>query len=200
MSSGRLDLFIAKLPLQTVVITLNSSDTESELHRIPHNTPVILQRNNIKRAIQLQFLEGRECYADFMEMNYALAKLLQLNALRRYQLTYNASDRTLSIKPSPLSEATATLSSSSTLGSNTLSVGYVLLSQLGIPERQGTLLKVRLGKNEAKFRLQIPANLSDDRLRIPAVWCQKWKLSINQAHLLQYDQRNSTLSMAAIKA
>jgi hypothetical protein len=194
MASGRLDLFIAKLPLQTVVLTLNCSDTSSELLSIPRNAPLYLVRGKIKQAIQLQFLEGRECFADFIEMNYALARQFQLNALRRYLLTYNPVDQTLTIKPSPLSETTAILSSS-LLSSGTLCVGYELLAKLGIPERQGMLIKVRQGKNLARFRLLVPANLSDDRLRLPPVWLQKWKLTANHPLLLQYDQRNSTLNL-----
>ncbi|WP_373229511.1 hypothetical protein [Cohnella sp.] len=196
MASGRLDLFIAKLPPQTVVLTLNCSDSASELLSIPSHTPLILQRGTIKQTIQLQLLEGRECFADFIEMNYTLARQLQLIALRRYLLTYNPIDRSLTIIPSPLSETTAVLASS-TLSSSTLSVGYELLSRLGIPERQGSLLNVRQGKNTAKFRLHIPANLSDERLRLPTIWLQKWKLTSNHSYLLQYDQRNSTLTLAA---
>ncbi len=145
MASGRLDLFIAKLPINTVVLTLNCSDSASELLSIPLYSALYLKRGTIKQAIQLQFLEGRECFADFMEMNFALARQFQLNALRRYLLTYNPSDQTLTIKPSPISEATAPLLAS-TLGSGTLSVGYELLSRLGIPERQGSLIKIRQGK------------------------------------------------------
>jgi hypothetical protein len=194
MASGRLDLFIAKLPNHTVVLTLNCSDSASELLTIPRNVPIYLKRGTIKQAIQLQFLEGRECFADFMEMNYALARQFQLSALRRYLLTYNPSDQTLTVKSSPLSETTAILSSSLD-SSGTLSVGYELLSRLGIPERQGSLIKVRYGKNLARFHLHVPANLSDDRLRISSGWLKKWKLKSNKAHLLQYDQRNSTLSL-----
>jgi hypothetical protein len=178
MATGRLDLFISKLPLHTVVITLNCSDSASELQAIPHNTTVTLKRGTIKQAIQLQFLEGRECFADFMEMNFALARRFQLTALRRYSLTYNPADRSLTVKPAPLSDTSA------------------LLSRLGIPERQGTLIKVRQGKNITRMRLHVPANLSDDRLRLPNHWLQKWKLNANQPHLLQFDQRNFTLSLS----
>jgi hypothetical protein len=194
MASGRLDLFIAKLPIHTVLLTLNYSDSASELLSIPRNVPLYLKRGTINQAIQLQFLEGRECFADFMEMNFALARQFQLNALRRYLLTYNPSDQTLTIKPSPLSEATAFLSPS-LVNSGTLSVGYELLSRLGISERQGSLIKVRHGKNLARFHLLVPANLSDDRLRLSSEWLQKWKLTVNHAHLLQYDQRHSILSL-----
>jgi hypothetical protein len=195
MASVRLDLFIAKLPIHTIVLTLNCSDSASELLPIPRNVLPILQRGNIKQAVQLQFLEGRECFADFMEMNSSLARQFQLSALRRYMLTYNPSDQTLTIKPSPLSDTSAILTSS-TLGSgSSLSVGYELLSRLGIPERQGSLIKLRYGKFLASFRLHVPANLSDERLRIPTFWMQKWKLAANHNHSLQYDQRTSTLSL-----
>ncbi|WP_239616882.1 hypothetical protein [Cohnella mopanensis] len=196
MASGRLDLFIAKLPIHTVVLTLNCSDSASELLAIPFNKTIILRRGNIKQAIQLQLLEGRECFADFMEMNYALARRFQLTALRRYSLTYQAWDQTLTIKPEPISETTATIMSSA-IGSDTISVGYELLSRLGIPERQGTLINVRNGKNITRLRLQVPANLSDDRLRMPSYWLQKWKLHANQLHLLQFDQRNLTLTLSS---
>ncbi|RKP55540.1 hypothetical protein D7Z26_10170 [Cohnella endophytica] len=194
MASGRLDLFIAKLPVHTVVLTLNSSDSASELLAIPRNTPITLKRGTIKQDIQLQFLEGRECFADFMEMNYALAKQFQLTALRRYLLTYNQGDHSLILKPAPLSE-TRSLLTTSTLGPGLLSVGYELLARLGIPEKQGSIIKVRYGRNIAPLRLHVPANLSDERLRLPALWLQKWRLGANQQHILQFDQRNFTLSL-----
>lgn len=199
MASGKLDLFIAKLPLQTVVLTLNCSDTASELLVIPRNTPLTLKRGSIKQTIQLQLLEGRECFADFIEMNYSLARQFQLSALRRYLLTYEPDGRILTIKPSPLSDTTAIITTSN-LSAGIVSVGYELLSRLGIPERQGLLIKVRNGKNTANFKLHVPANLSDERLRLPSIWLQKWKLANNQFHQIQYDQRNSTLSFALIQS
>jgi len=198
MASGRLDLFIAKLPLQTIVLTLNCSEKASELLTIPRNAKLVLKRGSIKQPIQLEFLEGRECFADFMEMNYALAKRFQLTALRRYSLTYNPADQTLTVSPAPVSEAAAFLSPGS-IGSGTLSVGYELLSRLGIPERPGLLIKVRSGKQIARLRLQVPANLADDRLRLSTVWLQKFKLTANQSYLFQFDQRNYTLSILPAK-
>jgi hypothetical protein len=194
MVSGRLDLFIAKLPINNVVLTLNCYDSTSELLTIPSNKPLILQRGKIKQTVQLQLLEGRECFADFIEMDYTLARRLQLTALRRYLLIYNPLDQTLTIKPSPLSEVTAILSSA-TQSSTTLSVGYELLSRLGIPEREGMLIKVQQGKHVASFRLHVPSNLSDERLRLSLSWLQKWKLKANHSYLLQYDQRTSTLNL-----
>ncbi|MFB9273525.1 hypothetical protein [Cohnella cellulosilytica] len=197
MASGRVDLFIAKLPLHTVVLTLNCSETASELLSIPRNAKLTLKRGKVKQQIQLQFLEGRECFADFIEMNFALARQFQLTALRRYTLTYNPGDQSLTISPSPHSE-TAALIASGPVSAGTLSVGYELLSRLGIPERQGSVIKVRSGKNLAKLRLHVPANLSDDRLRLSSQWLQKWKLSPNHNHQVQFDQRNFTLSIAPL--
>jgi hypothetical protein len=196
MVSGRLDLFIAKLPINTIVLTLNCYDSASELLTIPIDKPLILQRGKIKQTVQLQLLEGRECFADFIEMDYALARRLQLTALCRYLLTYNPLDQTLTIKPSPLSEVTAILSSAAQ-SSTTISVGFELLSRLGIPEREGKHVKVRQGKHTASFRLHVPSNLSDERLRLPFVWLQKWKLKANHSYLLQYDQRTSTLNLTS---
>ncbi|QJD83294.1 hypothetical protein [Cohnella herbarum] len=195
MASGRLDLFIAKLPVHTIVLTLNCSDSASELLAIPRNTPITLKRGSIKQSVQLQFLEGRECFADFIEMNYALARQFQLTALRRYLLTYNPSDQSLTIKPAPLSETSALLTSSAS-GSGILSVGFELLSRLGIPERQGTIIKVRYGRNVTRLRLHVPSNFSDDRLRMSTFWLNKWKLEANHLHQLQFDQRNFTLSLS----
>ncbi|MFC4599026.1 hypothetical protein [Cohnella hongkongensis] len=195
MATGRLDLFIAKLPPHTVVLTLNCSEMASELLTIPRTAKLTLKRGSIKQPIQLQFLEGRECFADFMEMNYALARQFKLTALRRYALTYNPSDQSLTISPSPLSETVASLASGP-VAAGALSVGYELLSRLGIPERQGSIVTVRSGKHLAKLRLHVPANLSDDRLRLSAQWLQKWKLASNHRYTLQFDQRTATLSIA----
>jgi hypothetical protein len=194
MASGRLDLFIAKLPVNHIVLTLNCWDSPSGLLAVPRNTRIIMRRGSIKQAVQLEVLEGRECFADFMEMNYALARQFQLTALRRYSLAYQAEDRTLAISPSPLSESLALISPGAN-GSDTLSVGFELLSRLGIPERQGVIIKVRSGKNLARLRLHVPANLSDNRLRLSSPLLQRWKLGANQSHLLQFDQRTFTLSV-----
>ncbi|TVX97584.1 hypothetical protein [Cohnella terricola] len=197
MARGRVDLFIAKLPMHTVVLTLNGLDSVSELLAIPRNAQITLKRGNIRQAVKLEFLEGRESFADFMEMNGALARKFQLTPLRRYLLIYNPLDSSLSISPSPLSESAVSLTRS-TAGPGSLSVGYELLSYLGIPERQGTMIKVRYGRNLARLRLHVPENLSDNRLRLPAQLMKKWRLPPKQNLALQFDQRNFTLGLAPL--
>src|SRR4051794_35917888 len=132
MATGRLDLFIAHLPVNTVVLTLNCYDSLSELLTIPNNAIVTLQRGKIKQSVQIQIMRGRECFADFMEMNFAIAGKFQLAALRRYQLVYAQATRTLTIMPSPVSSATANITAN-VGGIGTLRVGYELLARLGIP-------------------------------------------------------------------
>ncbi len=195
MATGRLDLYIAKVPDNTIVLTLGCGDS-SELLAIPRNTPINLSRGAIKASnVNVQFLEGRECFADFIEMNFSLAQRLQLQALRRYALTYTSATRTLAIQPSPISEAKAVIHAQNV---NNLSIGYELLSRLGIPDRQGLPIRVRNGKFLAGMRLQVPANLSDDRLRLPSYWMNKWRLSPNTSYKLHYDQRYSILSISPL--
>lgn len=193
MATGRLDLYIAKVPNNTVVMTLGCTDSAQELLAIPRNTPVSVVRGNAKALVTVQFLEGRECFADFMEMNYQLAQRLQLQALRRYLLTYAASAKTMSVSPSPISDATAIIGSQNAAN---LSIGYELVSRLGIPDRQGLPIRVRNGKFLANLRLQVPANLSDDRMRLPAFWMNKWRLNASAPYKLHYDQRYSVLSIS----
>lgn len=195
MATGRLDLYIAKVPNNSIVLTLGCTDS-SELLAIPRNTPLVLSRGAVKaHNVNAQFLEGRECFADFIEMNFALAQRLQLQALRRYLLTYSASSKTLSIQPSPVSEATAVIH---TQNANNLSIGYELVSKLGIPERQGLPIRVRNGKFLAGLRLQVPANLSDDRVRLPSYWLNKWRLAPIVPYKLHFDQRYSILSISPL--
>lgn len=196
MATGRLDLYIAKVPNNSIVLTLGCN-ASSELLELPRNTPIVLSRGAIKAYnVNVQFLEGRECFADFLEMNFALAQRLQLQALRRYSLTYTAQTRTLAIQPSPISEATAIIHSQN---ANNISIGYELVSRLGIPERQGLPIRVRNGKFLAGLRLQVPANLSDDRMRLPSYWLNKWRLAPNAPYKLHYDQRYSVLSLAPVR-
>lgn len=195
MATGRLDLYIAKVPNDTIVLTLGCADS-SELHAIPRNTPIVLSRGAIKASnVNVQFLEGRECFADFIEMNFSLAQRLQLQALRRYSLTYSSANKTLSIQPSPISEATAAIQAQT---GNNISIGYELVSKLGIPDRQGLPIRIRNGKFLAGLRLQVPANLSDDRMRLPSYWMNKWRLSPNANYKLHYDQRYSILSISPL--
>ncbi len=197
MASGRVDLFIAKLPLHAVVLNLNCSERPSGLLSIPRNAQLTLKRGRDKQQIQLQLLEGRECFADFMEMSLELARQFRLTAFRRYTLVYNSGEQTLTISPSPHSQATALIVPGSA-SAGTLTVGYELLSRLGIPERQGLIIRVRKGKHLAKLRLHVPANLADDRLRLSPQWLRNWGLASNQKHLVQFDQHNFTLSIASL--
>ncbi|MFD0671652.1 hypothetical protein [Cohnella sp. GCM10027633] len=198
MATGRLDLYIAKIPNNTVVLTLGCTDSASELLAIPRSTPLVLVRGTTKaHNVNVQLLEGRECFADFMEMNYELAQRLQMQALRRYSLTYMSSAKSLTIQPTPISEATAIIHAQSAAN---ISIGYELVSRLGIPERQGLPIRVRNGKYIAGLRLQVPANLSDDRMRLPQYWLNKWRLSPNVPYKLIYDQRYSVLSLSPIQS
>lgn len=198
MATGRLDLYIAKIPNNTVVLTLGCTNSASELLAIPRNTPLVLSRGTIKaHNVNVQFLEGRECFADFMEMNYALAQRLQMQALRRYSLAYMSAAKSLTIQPTPINEATAIIHSQAAAN---ISIGYELVSRLGIPERQGLPIRVRNGKYIAGLRLQVPANLSDDRMRLPQYWLTKWRLAPNVPYKLIYDQRYSVLSLSPIQA
>jgi hypothetical protein len=196
MATGRLDLYIAKVPNNTVVLTLGCTDSALELLAIPRNTPLVLNRSTIKAPnVNVQFLEGRECFADFMEMNYQLARHLRLLALRRYSLTYENTSKTITIQSSPISEATAIIHAQS---ASNLSIGYELVSKLGIPERQGLPIRVRNGKYISSLRMQVPANLSNDRMQLPAYWLNKWRLSSKVPYKLYYDQRYSVLSLSPI--
>lgn len=195
MATGRLDLYLAKIPSNTVIMTLGCTDSASELLTIPRNTPISIARGNVKAIVNVQFLEGRECFADFMEMNPVLAQRLQLQALRRYHLTYAASTKSLVVTPAPISEATAIVGSQNATG---ISIGYELVSKLGIPDRQGLPIRVRNGKFIAGLRLQVPANLSDDRMRLPSYWLNKWKLAAGVPYKLHYDQRYSVLSISPL--
>lgn len=198
MATDRLDLYIAKLPNNSVVMTLGCTDAVSELLAIPRNTPLTLARGTIKAPnVNIQFLEGRECFADFMEMNHELAGRLQMQALRRYSLTYLSSTKTLAIQPTPISEATAIVHAQNAAN---ISIGYELVSRLGIPERQGLPIRIRNGKYIAGLRLQVPANLSDNRMRLPSYWLNKWRLAPNAPYKLVYDQRYSVLTLSPIQS
>ncbi|WEK56110.1 MAG: hypothetical protein P0Y55_08695 [Candidatus Cohnella colombiensis] len=197
MASGRLDLFIAKVPTNTVVITLNCLDSSAELMEIPRNVSLTLEHGKARAIVHVQYLEGRECFADFIELSYVLARRLQLQPLRRYELTYNKISRTMTIQPSPISDARVYLTSHH---ASYLSIGYELISKLGIPERQGLPLTIQINKILTRLRLQVPANLSDDRIRLPATTFTKWKLAPNRLYVLKFDQRYSVLSISPISS
>lgn len=198
MPSGKLDLFIANVPSNTLVITLKHSGSGSELHSLPRNASLVLQRGNIKKTVQVEVTEGWECCAEYMEMNLSLARRFRMLASRRYKLSYNPDAKTLTLQPSPVTVSSGQLFTLNDRGANTISVGYELLSELGIPHRQGFRLKVRCGVSVFNFRLHVPSNLSDNRLRLSPIWLQRWRL--NPTHLIrvQYDQRVSLLNLSRL--
>lgn len=197
MTTDRIDLVAARLPPNSLYLTLNFSGGQSALSVIPESPSIVLKHGALKQTVTVSKLEDRECVASFLEINPQTAKKLGLTTNRRYETNYSADNRTLTLTLSPVSMAKGIILSSAKLGTGTISIGYELLARLGIPERRGLPLRLQLGSKKLSLRLTVPTNLDESRLTISSLLAKKLQLAPGHSYALRFDQRTSTLAIAA---
>lgn len=192
MSTGLLDLYTARLPNTHVALTLGCAGPRGDLAGLPEYTKLTITSGKHKLTVTAQVLEGRECFADFIEMNRTVSSALKLMPGRRYAYVYRAADATLIVQPAPVSTVIAKVQSQT--NRNAL-IGYTLLAQLGIPEKRGFPVQIRCGQQKLRLPLRIPFNLSDPYLRLPAAWLRMCGIAPGKLYQLQYDQKVGVLTV-----
>lgn len=196
MATGRIDLFTANVEAGSAYLTLYSSNGSPALAMaLPDSAQITLANGKRQASVTLKKLEGREMVSDFMELSVPLARKLGLKPNGRYEATYTGTTHTLALRYSPVSSAKAYLHAAAAFGHSSIGIGYMLLGQLGIPERKGYSLKLQHGTRSAALKLTVPANLDDSRLHISPFWLPKLGLKPGKSLNLKYDQRTSTLTI-----
>ncbi|CAI6029258.1 hypothetical protein [Cohnella sp. JJ-181] len=198
MISSILDLIVSDLPERTVHMTSGCPYGEANaLTEIGDGTEVTLVYGRYSAKAVVRFRSGGECFYDSFELGAPLARQLRLSGDRRYRLVYDSDQKTVKIGPSPVSSASSAVGSDAKLAARRLSVGYVLLSRLGLPDdgRDHTLT-VRHGGHAQRLAVRSPANLFENGLRLHPSAARALKLRPGAAYRLRYDQRAKELVLS----
>jgi hypothetical protein len=199
MFSGTLDLCVADIPADTVYLTEGGlASGTSALEAIGDEDTIRIQRNSVGQTVTIRFREKSELFADLLEISAPLARKLHLQHQRRYAWTYDPDERTLTLRPKPVSVCPAQVTANKRLGAGFVSIGYELLSRLGIPERKGTSLRIVFRAIRRTMRLYVPQNLLDRRLQMAPKTCRQLGLLPGRAYRLKFDQRTNTLTVLPI--
>ncbi|SFB43474.1 hypothetical protein SAMN05216312_10849 [Cohnella sp. OV330] len=195
MISSILDLIVSDLPERTVQMTSGCAyGDENALTEIGDGTEVTLVNGRHSEKAVVRMRSGGECFHGSFELGAALARQLRLTGDKRYKLVYDTERKTLKIGLSPLSAASASIGSDAKLGAGRLSIGYALLSRLGLPDdRRDHTLTLRHGGRSRRLAVRSPANLFESGLNLHPDAVRALKLRTGTAYKLSYDQRSKEL-------
>lgn len=195
MISSILDLIVSDLPERTVQMTSGCAyGDENALTEIGDGTEVTLVNGRHSEKAVVRMRSGGECFHGSFELGAALARQLRLTGDKRYKLVYDTERKTLKIGLSPLSAASASIGSDAKLGAGRLSIGYALLSRLGLPDDgRDHKLTVRHGGLSRRLAVRSPANLFEGGMNMHPDAVRALKLRTGTAYKLSYDQRAKEL-------
>ncbi|WP_217594608.1 hypothetical protein [Cohnella sp. GbtcB17] len=195
MISSKLDLIVSDLPERTVQMTSGCAyGEENALTEIGDGTEVTLVNGKYAEKAIVRFRSGGECFFGSFELGAPLARRLRLSGDKRCKLVYDEKSQSLRIGPSPVSAASASIGSDAKLGAGRLSIGYALLSRLGLPDDgRNHILTIRHGGQSRRLAVRSPANLFEGGLNLHPDAARALKLRTGAAYKLSYDQRAKEL-------
>ncbi|MFC3797706.1 hypothetical protein [Cohnella sp. GCM10012308] len=195
MISSILDLIVSDLPERTVHMTSGCAyGEENALTEIGDGTEVTLVNGNYSGKAVVRLRSGGECFHGSFELGAPLARQLRLTGNKRFKLVYDPDRKTLKIGSSPISAASASIGSDTKVGSGRLSIGYALLSQLGLPDdSRDHTLTIRHGGAVRRLAVRSPANLFEGGFSLHPDSVRALKLRSGKAYRLSYDQRAKEL-------
>jgi|GEM_PF-5545383 len=162
---------------------------DNPLEKIGDGTEVVLVHGRRVGAATVHIRSGGECFHGSFEMGQRLAKQLGLPSGRRYKLDYDEERKTLRIQPSPVSAASAAIRQEAKQNRGSLSIGYGLLSKLGLPDdRPSFVVNVKHGGRSRKLAVRSPSNLFDGGLRLHPDAARELGLAPGKTYRLSYDQ------------
>ncbi|MDI4646119.1 hypothetical protein [Cohnella hashimotonis] len=191
MISSILDLIVSDLPDRTVHMTSGCAyGEENPLTEIGDGTEITLINGNHSAKAVVRLRSGGECFHGSFELGAPLARQLRLIGNKRFKLVYDPDRKSIKIVSSPVSAASASISSDTKVGSGRLSIGYALLSQLGLPDdNRDHTLTIRHGGSSRRLSVRSPANLFEGGLKLHPDSVRALKLRTGTNYKLSYDQR-----------
>ncbi|WP_028549847.1 hypothetical protein [Paenibacillus sp. UNC451MF] len=192
MAKGIVDVYVStEMEDSSVNLVLDcGGGLPNDLHLIEDRTELTLRRGSVNSEIELIQEKGNECAFNYMEISSETAQRFGLKSGDRVVLDYRPATKTLSMQRLNSSTAFGILLHDPRKNRDrVITIGYALLSQLGIPEDvAGQNITLTRGTISKQLRVIIPQNELDETFRLSASNLKamslsprrKWKLSYNQ--------------------
>lgn len=192
MAKGIVDVnVLSEMEDSNVILVLGcGGGLPNDLHLIEERKGLTLKRGNVTREITLIQEQGDECAFNYMEMSSETAQQLGLKNGDRVILDYTSETKTLQIQRLNTSFANGLLLLDTRKNRNgVITIGYALLSWLGIPEEiAGDTIVISKDSVSKRLRVVIPDNELDETFRMSSstlkalglVPRKKWRLAYNQ--------------------
>ncbi|AFH64935.1 hypothetical protein ACVNS2_29980 [Paenibacillus caseinilyticus] len=165
-----------------------------DLDSIRSGVSVVMKNNNTERSVRLYREQGDECGFPYLELSSAAAKALGLKDGYRYQIDYNEMGGTLTFRRVTLSRVMAPIDVSTDRSREAaVTMGYSILSMLGLAEQRGSYVSVKKGGTTHKLRLIVPENELDEEVWLSPAAAAKLGISGGNEHLLEYSQSSRVL-------
>lgn len=174
----------------------------NDLHLITDTEGLMLKRGNVISEITLVQEKGDECSFNYMEMSPEIAQKFALKHGDRVVLDYKADTKTLQMQRLNSSSASGLLLLDPRKNRDgVITIGYALLSWLGIPEdAAGTMITVNNGSISRRLRVVIPENELDETLRMSASNLKAMGLTPRKKWKFAYNQTTKVLSVVTNKS
>ena len=201
MAKGIVDVNVwAEMENDRIILVLDcAGGWPNDLRLIPDRESITVKRGNVSSQITMVQEQGNECAFNYLEMSAETARTFGLQHGDRVQLTYNEETKTLQMQRLNSSSAQATLLLDSRRNKDeVITIGYVLLSWLGIPDHAvGSTITLSRGTVNKKLKVVVPENELDEVFRMSASNIKAMGLTPRKKWKLTYDQDKRTLNISS---
>ncbi|MCZ8514697.1 hypothetical protein O9H85_20160 [Paenibacillus filicis] len=196
MARGILDVIVSDSmdDNEIILVTECYNGYAEELQTIAEGAVVTLKKGDSEREVKVLREKGDECAFHYMEVGNETASELGLVDGARYLLEYDAVDSTIKLTRVKVSRAQVPVRVDRTsAGKDRITIGYSLLSQLGMTTDNSKAAVLKDGKETAKLRFHIPENELDGSFRVPSFVAAMFGLQDGELCQLEYNQTTKVL-------
>jgi hypothetical protein len=199
MSRGIIDVLVTEeLNEDTIVfITDCSGGLPPDVQHVRDGARVTLKTDRQEKQVIVRKERGEECAFHYVELSPQLAKELSLRNGMRYTIKYDSAANVYEIARMPKTQlsTSVTVERQRTKSKDTATIGYALLSLLGMAENQPTVFTLKNGKSSKKLKLIVPVNELDSEFRVPPSVAAQYGLENGKPFLLEYNQNTKVLTV-----
>lgn len=202
MTKGIIDILVSGEPDENTItfITDCSGGLPPDVRQLRDGDRVSLKKDDKVKQVVLRKERGDECAFHYAEVSHDLAKELSLRNGMRYTIEYDSASQTFLIERMPKTQLSASVSverrqTKARAKGHTASIGYALLSLLGMAENQPAVFTLRKGNISKKLKLAVPVNELDSEFRVPADIASAYGLENGKPFLLEYNQITKVLTV-----
>jgi hypothetical protein len=200
VAKGVVDVHVSKdLEDNAIILVVDcASGLPNDLNTISSGTRLTLQRGDVSSEMKVVHEHNHENSFNYMEVNADTASRFGIKDGMRFILSYDSNEKLLQMYRLIISRAYGLLlPDSSRYKENTITIGYTLLSWLGISDTV-SYITVTKGATSKRFRVRIPENQLDDDFRLSPTHMKAFQLPPRKRFKLEYNQSSKTLHLNTV--